>query len=1042
MTIIGNLSRLVEPVPLALYITAVLYTSLGLFAFQQRNRGIAAATPLAWTLAAMAWWSFGYGMEIHFHGLGIKLLWAKLEYPAIVSVPLFWFFFALEYTGQSAWLTRRRRIAFSVIPVVTVLLIWTNEYHNWMYAESQAEIMDGMSLLMITHGWYFWVHLGYSYLLLGFGSLALLINTFRTRAALYRVQSYLILLAVVITWIGNLVYVTGLFPIHGLDLTPFIFLPTGIIMTWAMARYHFLDIVPPAQNVILQSLSDGVILLDARQRVLYLNRAAEILLHADASRAFGQPAQSVCTACVPAVLAMLGSEPRTSEITLEVDGRPRYFETRVSPHYFSESDRRASRTSHLILLHDMTERRQTQAALKTREAILQAVNYASELFLKSGAWDRHTSSVLEQLGRAAGVSRTVIFEQHDAGGGRPLVSQRYVWAAEGIDTRSNAASVQDYSWLENGLERWVEILQRGDYLFGLARELPLAERDLLAQRGVVSLAVMPIFAENEFWGFIGFEDCERERTWSEAELDALRTAAGMFGAALTRQSVERRLWNRQRSQALLQEIIRLSLSMSDIQEMAQTLVDHMGLLIGADHCFLSLWDEARQRVIPMASYGVEGELYRHMQTQSDERTLTASALEAGHLLVVDNLLESSHVSPRLVEMFGTHSALALPMIVDEKKLGAILIGFILPHRFTEEEVILSEQAAGLVTLALAKFQAVEEATRRAEEAETLRRAGVAISETINLQEATTRILEQLAFVIPHDSASVQLLRGDELEIIGGEGWENPASIIGVRFPIPADNPNTVVIQTRKPYLVDDVQERFPAFRDVAHASHIRSWLGVPLIVHNQVIGLLAIDSREVNHFNPDNIELVTAFAGQVAVAIENARLFDETQRLAITDGLTGILNHRHFIELARAEFERTVRFKHSMALILFDIDHFKKVNDKYGHPIGDQVLVALAKLCQEKLREADPIARYGGEEFVALVIEANAKAARLVAERLRKEVEKMVIPSAKGDLSITVSIGVAEYNKSTPNLEVLIARADQAMYVAKHKGRNRVCVGK
>jgi diguanylate cyclase (GGDEF)-like protein len=347
-----------------------------------------------------------------------------------------------------------------------------------------------------------------------------------------------------------------------------------------------------------------------------------------------------------------------------------------------------------------------------------------------------------------------------------------------------------------------------------------------------------------------------------------------------------------------------------------------------------------------------------------------------------------------------------------------------------------------VALALAKFQAVEESHRRAEEAETLRRAGAAVSETLDLQEATTRILEQLAFVIPHDSASVQLLRDGELEIIGGEGWDNISSIIGLRFPIPADNPNTVVIETRKPYLVNDIHSTFPVFRDIPHAAHIRSWLGVPLIVRNQVIGLLAIDSRETNHFNLDNIELVTAFAGQVAVAIENARLFNETQRLAITDGLTGLYNHRHFLELAQAEFERAFRYGHPLSLILFDIDHFKNVNDTYGHPIGDQVLIALARLCQEKLRDADPSGRYGGEEFVALVLEADAKTARRVAERLRREVEKLTISSPKGNLHITISIGVAEYNKDTLSLEALIARADQAMYVAKHKGRNRVCVGK
>jgi GAF domain-containing protein len=375
------------------------------------------------------------------------------------------------------------------------------------------------------------------------------------------------------------------------------------------------------------------------------------------------------------------------------------------------------------------------------------------------------------------------------------------------------------------------------------------------------------------------------------------------------------------------------------------LVDHLGILIGADLCFLALWEEAAGRTIPVAAYGISNDLYRNMVVQPGEKTLTTSALEAGHMLVVDDAQDSPFISRRIAELFHTHSALAIPMIANENKLGAVLLGFVKPHRFTPDEIIVSEQAVDLVALALAKFQAVEQAQRRAEESETLRRAGVAISETLNLQEATTRILEQLAFVVPHDSASVQLLRDGELEIIGGEGWDNPASVIGVRFPVPGNNPNTVVIQTRKPYLIHDTYEAFTDFRNIAHAAHIRSWLGVPLIVRNQVIGLLAIDSRETNHFTEDDAELAAAFAGQVAVAIENTRLFNEVQRLATTDGLTGLINRRHFMELAQIEFVRARRYNRNLSMIIFDIDHFKNVNDKYGHPIGDEVLRALAALC-------------------------------------------------------------------------------------------------
>jgi diguanylate cyclase (GGDEF)-like protein len=1040
MTFLNETPNSFQLVPLALYITAAVYAFLGIYTLRQRAKGVTASY-LAWMMLAMAWWSASYGMEIHVPELSAKIFWVKIEYPGVVAIPVFWLFFVLEYIRQSALLTRHSKAFAALIPLLTVLAMWTNEFHGLIYSELHIAKTGDLTLLVVDHGWFFWVYLVYSYLLLGGGSLLLLFHTFRS-PSLYRAQAAAILLATLSPWLGNAISVADLLPITGLDITPFAFIPTGIVLTWAIARYHLLDIVPPQQNIILQSLSDGVIVLDARRRVLYMNRSAENILSQNADRSLGQPAELVCEKCAPIILPLLGKDEQCAELVLKVKGETRYFEIQASLNYFTKKDRTSETPSHLIIFHDITSRKQTQADLKYREAILQAVSLASKLFLKSVSWEQNIHEVLERLGEAAAVSRVYIFERHFSEAGVSLISQQYEWVRAGIPPQIDKPDLQNLDWRAAGFARWDETFRNHEIISGLVCEFPASERELLATQEILSIVVVPVFIEDDLWGFIGFNECAYERNWSGAELDALRAAADIFGAALTRRNVEKRLLNRQRSLNLLQEIIRAALGKGELQEIGLFLVDHLGSLIGADHCFLALWDEAGERTIPLAAYGVSNDLYRNMHIQPGEKTLTASALETGHLLIVEDAQDSSYVSLSIARLFGTRSVLAIPMISNEKKLGAVLLGFVQPHRFTPEEIIVSEQAADLVALALAKFQAVDQAQRRAEEAETLRRAGVAISETLNLQEATTRILEQLAYVVPHDSASVQLLRDGELEIIGGEGWADPASIIGVRFPVPGNNPNTVVLETRKPYVIHDTHEAFPEFGKIAHASHIRSWLGVPLIVRNQVIGLLAIDSREKNHFSADNAELVTAFAGQVAIAIENTRLFNEVQQLAITDGLTGLYNRRHFLKLAQNEFERARRYKRHLSAMMFDIDHFKIVNDTYGHPFGDKILQALANLCKEKLREVDPIARYGGEEFIALIVEASLASAQKAGERLRREVEKMTVPSKDGNVKVTVSVGIAEQNEVTPNLETLIARADQAMYVAKHKGRNRVAVGR
>jgi len=685
----------------------------------------------------------------------------------------------------------------------------------------------------------------------------------------------------------------------------------------------------------------------------------------------------------------------------------------------------------------LREKTTAEAALLRRDSILRAVSAASELFLKTSRWETNVNTALEQLGRAANASRVYIFERHFSEQGDSLVSQRYEWAAEGISPQIENPALQNLAWRQAGFARWEDTLERRQSIAGRVRDFPDSEKELLAVQGILALAVMPILTEDKLWGFIGFDECREERLWTDTELDALRAAADIFSAALVRQNIQTSLLKRQQTLNLLQEILHTALSKNDMQEMAQFLVDHLGFLIGADNCFLTLWDEERQKTIPLAAYGDMRETYPAIQFPPGERTLTQSALEAGHTLIIEDVKTSPLIARRIAELFPTVAMIVTPMIADGKRLGAVLLGSTQPRRFTPDEIIISEQAANLVALAIAKLQAVEQARRRAEEAETLRKAGAAVAETLDIREATARILQQLALVLPYDSASVQLLRDGELEIIGGEGFKAP--VLGIRFPVPGNNPNSVVIQTRKPYILHEANKHFEAFNHPPH-DHIRSWLGVPLIVRERLIGLLAIDSVEPFRFTNADIELVSAFADHVAVAIENARLFDETQQLAITDGLTGLYNRRHFMEIARIEFERARRYKRYLSAMIFDVDHFKTINDTYGHAAGDEVLRAIAKLCREEVREADPLGRYGGEEFVGLFVESGAEIAQKVAERLRKAVEKHVIPVGEHNLQVTISIGIAEQNHFTPDLESLLARADQAMYIAKHRGRNCVAV--
>jgi diguanylate cyclase (GGDEF)-like protein len=167
------------------------------------------------------------------------------------------------------------------------------------------------------------------------------------------------------------------------------------------------------------------------------------------------------------------------------------------------------------------------------------------------------------------------------------------------------------------------------------------------------------------------------------------------------------------------------------------------------------------------------------------------------------------------------------------------------------------------------------------------------------------------------------------------------------------------------------------------------------------------------------------------------------QELADTDMLTGINNRRRLYELAEHEFEIAVRYQHPLSILMFDIDHFKRVNDTFGHTIGDRILQQVTQIANTQLRAADIIGRYGGEEFVIVLPMTSAAHAYPLAERLRQEVEALRVPTEKGDAVVTISIGIVEMSQNQPTLSVenLIRRADEAMYTAKQAGRNQTKIG-
>ena len=221
---------------------------------------------------------------------------------------------------------------------------------------------------------------------------------------------------------------------------------------------------------------------------------------------------------------------------------------------------------------------------------------------------------------------------------------------------------------------------------------------------------------------------------------------------------------------------------------------------------------------------------------------------------------------------------------------------------------------------------------------------------------------------------------------------------------------------------------------------VRTVLGVPVKIDSVTIGgLFLINKADDTTFNREDEEILLTVSYQAAVAIENARLYGEIHHLAITDGLTGLLNHREFHRRLDETIEGSKRYKYGVVLFMIDIDHFKRFNDTYGHQTGDFVLSTVARLIKSYTRAVDICARYGGEEFAVVMREEDAHQAAVLAERIRSCVYAYPFKHNNVKSQLSVSIGIATFQKDEDSAENLIKKADEALYLAKETGRNKVC---
>jgi diguanylate cyclase (GGDEF)-like protein/PAS domain S-box-containing protein len=329
-----------------------------------------------------------------------------------------------------------------------------------------------------------------------------------------------------------------------------------------------------------------------------------------------------------------------------------------------------------------------------------------------------------------------------------------------------------------------------------------------------------------------------------------------------------------------------------------------------------------------------------------------------------------------------------------------------------------------------------ELARRAEEFLVINRISTIITSGLDLDHVLKILHEQCIIVVPSDVFYVALYEEETALIHLPLYFEKEYQTHPPRDLHKQPGLTGYVIETAKTLYLPDVHQQTPSIPSLIRmgGEPTRSYIGIPLLLRDKVIGVMSVQSYEPNAYTPSQIRMLEAVAVQAAIAIENAQLYGEVQRLAIVDALTGVYNFRGLLELGRREVERARRFNRPLAVLFFDIDGFRNFNNVYSHATGNIVLEAVAERCRNVLRSVDILARYGGDEFVILLPETDTNMALVIARRLREEIAATKVDTKYGELSVTISLGVAALRENTPDISILIDHANRAEHRAKDKG--------
>ena len=825
--------------PLALIAFIPPLFSAALLPYVLKRRATPGAKPLFVSLLALTEWGLAYTVIV-LPGIDLstKSFFMSLEYIGIVIVPLGWMAFAVEYTGKPIRLTRRSILLLGIIPAITILLSFTNPW-NLMRGPVTEVTVGPFEVADAGFGPWFWVHAAYSYTWVLWGTV-LIFRRFWRSSGVYKRQAFALLVGVLITFVGNAVTVSGS---TVLDVTVVAYPVMMGLWAWAIFRYRLFDIAPIAHDAVFKSMADIALVLDQNNRIVDINPAGQQIIGHGAAEIIGQPVETALANWSDIVARYRGKIEINEDITLDNVAGPgqRNFDLRITP----ITDGRGQVSGRLVVLRDITESRLVEALRESeghsrqRAAQLQAMSDVVHAITAIQALDQLLPAIPQLIGDRFDFYHVGVFLLDDSGQyatltaansevGQRLVAQNYRLEA------AQTNRVGDV--IRNGKTQAITDASR-QTSFLHHTDLPLTQSEI----------TLPLTAREQVIGALDLQGTLATAITDE-DLAILGTLADQV--------------------AILIENARLFAQQSKLAE------DNQILLQRAESAIADL-DELTHRLT--------GERWeKYLADQNDELVFEdvrpGAPIGRSDLPEIDQAVEKREL---VVSADSGHQTLALPIILRGQVIGAIGLEEDQPGQgWAEDGTALMREVAERVSLALDNAQLFEEARIRADELAVLNELGQAFNARLDVDQVLAQVYAGLSRLIDTTNFYIALY-DPETHTLSFPVNVSESIIDSDITTMSADEGLTgYVLRTRTSLLLkDDVRQWQKQMGMETVGQVAMSWLGVPMLTGGQIIGVMTVQNYETpNVYDEHDRDLLAAFANQTAIAIQNARLFEHTQR--------------------------------------------------------------------------------------------------------------------------------------------------------------------